>query len=309
MIAAFAPATVSNVACGFDVLGFALEQPGDVVVAAPLGRSGVEIDAVHGDDGRLPRDPGRNTAGAAARALLERLETTRGVRLTVHKGLPLESGVGSSGASAVAAVVAVNELLGRPASIEMLLACAMAGEQAGCGAMHPDNVAPALVGGFVLARSADPPDIVHLPVPEGLACAVLHPHVAIHTGAARALLGETVPLPHAVRQWANVGALVAALFQRDLALLGRSLEDLVAEPRRAGLVPGFHDIKAAALAAGALGCSLSGSGPSIFALAASLEDARRAGTAMRRALEGSAAVEADVWISPVGTRGARVLSA
>jgi homoserine kinase len=308
VIAAFAPATVSNVACGFDVLGFALEEPGDIVVAAPLGRPGVEIDAIHGDGGRLSRDPARNTAGAAAQALLDRLETTRGVRLTVHKGLPLESGVGSSGASAVASVVAVNELLGRPAAIDVLLACAMVGEKVGCGAVHPDNVAPALVGGFVLARSADPPDIVHLPVPEGLACAVLHPHVEIHTAAARALLGDTVPLRSAVRQWANVGALVAALFQRDLALLARSLEDVVAEPKRAALVPGFYDIKAAARAAGAVGCSLSGSGPSVFALAASLEHARRAGEAMRRALEASASVAADLWISPVGTSGARVVS-
>jgi homoserine kinase len=307
MIAAYAPATVSNVACGFDVLGFALDQPGDLVLAGPSDRSGVVIAAIEGDEGRLSTDPARNTAGAAALALLTRLETTRGVTLTLHKGLPLESGVGSSGASAVAAVVAVNELLGRPAPLEVLFECAMAGEQAGCGASHPDNVAPALYGGFVLARSASPPDIVQLPVPAGLACAVLHPHLRVQTGAARALLGPSVPLGDAVRQWGNLGALVASLFLGDRALLSRSLEDVIAEPKRAVLVPGFHQIKAAALAAGALGCSLSGSGPSIFALAASLDDAGLVGAAMERALTEVNPIGADLWISPVGRRGARVV--
>ena len=307
MIAAYAPATVSNVACGFDVLGFALDEPGDVVAAAAQDGPGVTIAAIHGDGGRLPLDPQRNTAGAAVQALLDRLQTTRGVSLTVHKGLPLASGVGSSGASAVAAVVAANELLGRPAPMEMLLACAMAGEQAGCGAMHPDNVAPSLYGGFVLARSATPPDIVRLPVPEGLACAVLHPQIEVQTGAARALLGDTVPLKDAVRQWGNLGGLVAALFTGDTALLSRSLEDVVAEPRRAVLVPGFFAVKAAAIEAGALGCSLSGSGPSMFALARSMTDAARVGRAMQHAFE-STGVGSDLWVSPVGTRGARVVS-
>ncbi len=307
MIAAYAPATVSNVACGFDVLGFALDEPGDVVAAAAQDGPGVTIAAIHGDGGRLPLDPQRNTAGAAVQALLDRLQTTRGVSLTVHKGLPLASGVGSSGASAVAAVVAANELLGRPAPMEMLLACAMAGEQAGCGAMHPDNVAPSLYGGFVLARSATPPDIVRLPVPEGLACAVLHPQIEVQTGAARALLGDTVPLKDAVRQWGNLGGLVAALFTGDTALLSRSLEDVVAEPRRAVLVPGFFAVKAAAIEAGALGCSLSGSGPSMFALARSMTDAARVGRAMQHAFE-STGVGSDLWVSLVGTRGARVVS-
>lgn len=308
MIAAYAPGSVSNVACGFDVLGFALDEPGDIVMAAPQDEPGVTIAAIHGDAGRLPLDPARNTAGAAVAALLHRLETTRGVTLTIHKGLPLASGIGSSGASAVAAVVAANELLGRPASLDLLLACAMAGEQAGCGAMHPDNVAPSLYGGFVLARSASPPDIVRLPVPDGLACAVLHPQVEVQTGLARALLGDDVKLRDAVRQWGNLGALVAALFRGDHALLSRSLEDVIAEPKRASLVPGFHAVKAAALAAGALGCSLSGSGPSVFALASSLDVAQGVGEAMQRAFAGESAVGADLWVSPVGHRGARIVS-
>ncbi|MEW6319749.1 MAG: homoserine kinase [Acidobacteriota bacterium] len=307
MIAAYAPATVSNVACGFDALGFALDEPGDVVAAEPADGGGVVIAAIHGDDGRLSRDPARNTAGAAVGALLRRLETTRGVALTVYKGLPLASGVGSSGASAVAAVVAANELLGRPASLDVLLECAMAGERAGCGAVHPDNVAPALYGGFVLARSIDPVEIVRLPVPEGLACAVLHPRLEVETGMARSLLGDTVPLTDAVRQWANVGALVAALFENDLSLLSRSLEDYVAEPRRAGLVPGFRAVKQAALAAGALGASLSGSGPSIFALAASIDRAHLVGEAMLSAYRAGSGADADLWVSAVGRLGARLV--
>jgi homoserine kinase len=308
MIAAYAPGSVSNVACGFDVLGFALDAPGDVVMAAPRDEPGVVIVSITGENGRLPLDPRKNTAGAAALALLRRLETTRGVALTIQKGLPLASGVGSSGASAVAAVVAINELLGRPVSLDILLECAMAGEQAGCGAMHPDNVAPSLYGGFVLARGANPPDIVRLPVPDGLACAVLHPHIEVQTGAARALLGDQVALKDAVRQWGNLGALVASLFTNDRALLSRSLEDVIAEPKRAPLVPGFFAVKAAATAAGALGCSLSGSGPSVFALAESLEIAQQVGDAMLHAFTAESAVPADLWVSLVGRQGARVIS-
>ncbi|MCC7123507.1 MAG: homoserine kinase [Acidobacteria bacterium] len=308
MIAAFAPATVSNVACGFDVLGFALDEPGDIVIAAPAEGPGVTITAIEGDGGRLSRDVTKNTAGAAVAELLARLQTTRGVALTVHKGLPLESGIGSSGASAVAAVVAVNELLERPVGTDVLLECAMAGEVAGCGAAHPDNVAPALLGGFVLARSVQPADVVRLPVPDGLACALLHPRLSVHTGTARALLGDTVPLADAVRQWGNLGALVAALFTSDRALLSRSMVDVVAEPKRAGLVPGFYAVKQAALDAGALGCSLSGSGPSIFALASSIDEARAAGAAMQRVFDAHSDVGADLHVSLVGRAGARVVT-
>lgn len=312
MIAAFAPATVSNVACGFDVLGFALETPGDIVVADSAPEPGVEIAAIEGDDGRLTREVSRNTAGAAVAALLTRLGSVRGIRLTIHKGLPLASGVGSSGASAVAAVVATNELLGRPAPLHVLFDCAMQAEIAGCGAAHPDNVAPALYGGFVLARAGALPDgrsdIIRLPVPEGLSCAVLHPHFEVETGIARALIGDTVPLEAAVRQWGNLGGLVAGLFLNDLPLIARTLEDHVAEPRRAHLVPGCDQVKHAAVAAGALGCSLSGSGPSMFALCATLDRAERVGDAMRAAFASASDAGSDVWVSPVGRRGARIVT-
>lgn len=307
MIAVYAPGSVSNVACGFDVLGFALDEPGDVVVASPQDASGVTIAAIHGDGGRLPTDPRKNTASAAVLALLQRLETTRGVALTIHKGIPLTSGIGSSGASAVAAVVAANELLGRPAPMRMLLECAMLGEQAGCGSIHPDNVTPSLHGGFILARSAQPPDIVQLPVPGGLACAVLHPHMSVETGASRQLIGDQVPLKAATQQWANMGALVAALYTSDMELLSRSLVDTIAEPKRAHLVPGFAEVKRSAIDAGALGCSLSGSGPSIFALAATIAIAQRAGEAMQRAFAAASNIGSDLWVCPVGRQGARVV--
>jgi homoserine kinase len=308
VITAFAPATVSNVGCGFDVLGFALQEPGDFVTARPLEGGGVEIALIEGDGGRLPRDPARNTAGAAAQALIRKLGTVHGVSLEIRKGMPLASGIGSSGASAVAAVVAVNELFGRPAPMDVLLSCAMEGESAGCGAAHPDNVGPALLGGFLLARSATPPDLVRLPVPDGLSCALLHPHIEVSTKSARALLGDSVPLRAAVRQWGNVGALVAGLFLNDLALISRALEDHIAEPKRAALVPGLHEVKQAASAAGALGCSLSGAGPSIFALCASLDEARRVGQAMQEAYSAATRVDSDLWVSPVGARGAYIVT-
>jgi homoserine kinase len=319
--AAFAPGTVSNVGCGFDVLGFALEQPGDVVVAIPRERAGVELLEITGDQGRLPRDVERNSASVAAERLLREVGGARaadvaqrsmaasGVGLIVRKGLPLASGIGSSGASAVAAVVAVNDALSLGASTDLLLRSAMEGERAAAGTAHPDNVAPALLGGFVLARNVDPPDVVRLPVPRGLACAVLHPALEVETRASRAVLPATVPLGDAVRQWANVGALVAALHAGDIDLLGRAMVDHIIERHRAHLVPGFARITQAALEAGAIGANLSGAGPSMFALCRSLDEAHRVGQAMRSALRTHGGVEGQVFVSRVAASGARIVNA
>src|SRR5437870_11058939 len=264
-VTAFAPATVSNVACGFDVLGFALNEPGDEVTAR-LTAGGVQIDDISGDQGRLPREAAKNTAGVAVLALLAKLEESRGIALSIRKGLPLSSGLGGSAASAVAAVVAVDRLLDARSSVETLIACALEGERIGAGSAHADNIAPAICGGFVLVRRASPPDIISLPVPAGLTAVVVHPDLEIETARARALLGDTVRLADAIRQWANLGALVHGLHRADFALIARALEDTIAEPRRASLIPGLIAIKRAAAEAGALGCSLSGSGPSLFAL-------------------------------------------
>lgn len=293
--------------CGFDVLGFALEEPGDVVVALRRDRTGVELVDVTGDAGRLSRDAAGNTASVAAAALLRACGSSAGVGLIVRKGMPLASGLGSSGASAAAAVVATNEALGLHAPMATLLRSAMEGERAACGVAHPDNVAPALLGGFVLVRALDPPDVVRLPVPHGIACAVLHPPMEVETRASRALLPHAVPLADAVRQWANVGALVAALHSGDLDLLGRSMTDRIVEPHRAHLVPAFTRIQEAAVAAGAIGCSLSGAGPSMFALCRTIADAQEAAGAMRRALREHGGLEGEAFVSHVAPEGARLV--
>src|SRR5215831_10604918 len=219
--------------------------------------SGISIDDIVGDEGRLPREAARNTAGVAAKAVLDAAGDRRGVALTIRKGLPLSSGLGGSAASAAAAVVAVAALIGAQASEDTLIKCALIGEGLGAGGAHPDNIAPAICGGFVLVRHPNPPDVVRLPVPNGLTAVVVHPDLEIETARARALLGSTVPLADSVRQWANLGAFVDALHRADFDLLSRSLEDAIAEPRRAPLVPGLDDIKRSAADAGALGCSLS----------------------------------------------------
>lgn len=304
---AFAPATVSNVACGFDVLGFALDEPGDEVTAT-LAPAGVSIASIEGDDGRLPREAARNTAGVAVLALLNRLGDPRGISLTIRKGLPLSSGLGGSAASAAAAVVAVNALLGANASRDTLIQCALEGERLGAGSAHADNIAPCVCGGFVLVRRANPPDIITLPVPEGLTAVVVHPDLEIETARARALLGDTVLLANAVRQWANLGAFVHALHTDDFDLLSRSLEDTIAEPRRAPLVPGLGVIKRAAADAGALGSSLSGSGPSLFALCRGEQIASRVAEAMAAAVRTHIGGEPQTYISRISGRGARVLS-
>jgi homoserine kinase len=307
-VTAFAPATVSNVACGFDVLGFALETPGDEVTAGFGGDIGVRIDEICGDNGRLPRDASKNTAGIAAQSLLERLGQRRGVTLTIRKGLPLASGLGGSAASAVAAVVAVDALIGAHTAVDRLLECAFEGERRGAGSAHADNIAPSLYGGFVLVRCPSPPDIVRLPIPNGLTAVVVHPDLEIETSRARALLGDRVPLTDAVRQWANLGALVDALHRSDLDLLSRSLEDTIAEPRRASLVPGLAAIKQAAMAAGALGCSLSGSGPSLFALCRDATTGTRVADAMTKEVRKQIGGEPQTYVSSISAKGARVIS-
>lgn len=305
-ISVFAPATVANVASGFDVLGFALEAPGDVVTLRRREEPGIVVSAIHGDEGRLPWDPDKNTAAVAAGAFLEAIGRPFGLEIEVQKHMPLASGLGSSAASAVAAVIGVSRLAGDPLPREALLPFTMLAEKAACGSAHADNVAPALLGGFVLVRSCDPLDVIKLPVPPGLACAVVHPHTEVRTEDARRILRKEIKLAAAIHQWGNLAALVAALYRGDLALLGRSLQDVVAEPVRSVLIPGFDAVKAAALASGALGCSISGSGPSVFALCSDRASAVPVGAAMVAAF-GEAGLPADLFLSEVNTTGPVVL--
>jgi homoserine kinase len=269
----------------------------------------VIISAITGDGGRLPRAAAANTAGAAAQTLLAHLVANCGVELEVHKRMPLGSGLGSSAASAVAAVVAVNALFGSPLSRAELLPFALAGERVSCApaAAHADNVAPALLGGFVLIRSVHPLDIVPLPTPATLTCALVHPDLEVRTADARAMLPRTVPLADAVTQWGNVAGLVAGLLRSDFELIGRSLQDVVVEPVRSRLIPSFDLVKRAALETGALGCGISGACPTVFALCDSLERANAAGEAMRAAFA-AGGLASRVYVSGINAEGARVLA-
>lgn len=319
-VRAFAPASVSNIACGFDILGFALQSesegdlgPGDIVTAHDReptagGRCPVRIVAIAGDEGRLPLEADRNTAAVAAKALVDGEAPGATVDLKIEKRMPLESGLGSSAASAVAAVVAVDALLGLELPAASLLRYALAGEILASGGPHADNLAPSLLGGLVLVRSLDPePDVVDLPVPEGLTCALVRPHAEVNTKESRAGLDRHLPLERAVTQWGNAAALVSALYRSDLELLSRALVDVVAEPVRAPGVPGFHAAKAAAIEAGALGCSLSGSGPALFALCDGRDGARQVAAAMAGAFDSSAGLNCDRLVAPLPAPGARVI--
>ncbi len=301
----FAPATVANVASGFDVLGFALEQPGDSVFLKKKCEKRVDIVSVEGDSGTLPRESDKNTASVAAAAFLNRIGFPFGLDISLFKKMPLSSGLGSSAASSVAAVYGANILAGSPFSPLELLPFTLRAEEVACGTAHADNVAPALLGGFILIRSCRPLDIIKLPVPEGLAAAVVHPHTEIKTEDARRILKKELSLTNAVRQWGNLAALVAALYSNDLELLGRSLQDVVAEPRRALLIPGFSEVKAQALKSGALGCSISGSGPSVFSLCASLSKAGVVGRKMRRTFL-KVGLDCDLYVSPINQAGPKV---
>lgn len=315
-----APATIGNIACGFDVFGMAVERPCDVVVARGTPEPGVVIERITGDEGRIPVDPARNSAGAAARAVLElaRAGATveamasdsaiapAGVAIELHKGIPLAGGMGGSASSAVAGAVAADRVIGAGLSRRQLLQCAVAGELAGSGSPAADNVAPALYGGIVLILPGRLLHVVELPVPPELRTVVVRPHLETRTQDARRVLGEHVPLKAAVTQWANTAAFAAGLYASDWDLISRSLRDVIAEPLRAGRIPGFARAKEEALARGALGLSLSGSGPSVFALCRDSETAEDVAAGIQWAFGETAALECEAYVSPVNRRGVRV---
>jgi len=302
-VTVFAPATVANLGPGLDVLGLALAAPGDRVTARLATGQGVTIAMVSGDGGALPLDPEKNTAGIAAQATLAKAGVSTGVALTLEKGMPIGSGLGSSAASAAAAAYAVNLLIGSPLrKVELVDPCLAA--EAAVSGRHADNVAPALLGGLILIRSIEPLDLVRLPVPEGLVVAVVTPHMELSTRTARAALPKDVPLASLVRNVANVGALVSACYSGDLGLLARCITDAVATPARAPLIPGCAQVMEAALDAGALGSSISGAGPSIFALCRSERSAVEIAQAMTRAFVAHG-LTARTIVSPADCPGAR----
>jgi homoserine kinase len=250
----------------------------------------------------------KNVASRAAADVLRRAGSAAGLRLWLHKQMPLASGLGSSGASSAAGAVAANEILGRPLSQRDVVLSAMEGECAASGSPHADNVAPSVMGGFVLVRSCDPLEIVQLPVPADLRIAVVHPHCQVSTADARRLVNErSYGLDAIVPNIGSVAALVAALYRADLPLLGRSIDDRIIEPLRATLIPGFSAVKHAAFGAGALGCSIAGSGPSVFAFADDDSAAQRIGAAMQAAFKSAAGLDSDLFWGHVSTDGARVI--
>jgi homoserine kinase len=301
----FAPASVANVAVGFDILGFALEKPGDEIIARFSDEPGLRIARITGAPGKkLPYEIEKNTAGCAALRLLEHLGETRlGIELEIHKKMPFGSGLGSSAASAAGAVMAVNELLKRPLEKRELLPFAVAGEQVADGAYHADNVAPSLLGGIILVRSNTELDVHRLHTPPGLYAAVLYPHVEILTKDAREVLSDQLSLKQHIEQTGNLGGLIVGLFNSDFDLIRRSLNDVVIEPQRARLIPHFHAVKEAALDQGALGSSISGAGPSIFALCDNQLTAERAGQAMQQVFN-QAGIASNLFISPINQEGA-----
>lgn len=297
----FAPASVANVACGFDILGFALDGPGDEVIARFSDKKGVHISKITG--GKLPLAAEKNTAGYAAIKFLEFIgEQDRGIELEIHKKMPFGSGLGSSAASAVGGVMAVNELLRRPLEKRALLQFAVLGESIASGAIHADNVAPSLLGGFTLVRDSCTLDVHRIHVPRGLYATVIYPKVEILTKEAREMLKTEVPLKTVTKQSANLGAFIIGMFNSDFNLIRRSLNDLIIEPQRAGLIPHFYAAKEAAFNANVLGCSISGSGPSIFALSENSLIAEQAGEAFKKIFHDNK-IPCDLFLSPINMEG------
>ncbi|MFA5816635.1 MAG: homoserine kinase [Bacteroidales bacterium] len=307
-VTAFAPATVANVSCGFDIMGFAIKGPGDKVTLSLQSDNADSPVTLSGPYGHLiPSERLKNTAGVAVNAFLK---ATGNVQLhpgiALEKNLPLGSGMGSSAASSAAAVFALNHLLGSPLSTRELIPFAMEGERIACGSAHADNVAPALLGGFVLIRSYSPLDIISITCPDELYCAVVHPHIELQTTDARRILKNDISMADVIKQSANAASFMVALSQKDYDLLGRSMHDLLAEPRRTQLIPGFDSAKQNALNAGAIGCGISGSGPSVFALCRSESTANIVAKGIQQGFL-EAGLASDTFVSPFNAPGTCII--
>jgi homoserine kinase len=305
-IKASAPATVANVSCGFDIFGFAVEAPADEVIVTLTDKPGVTIAKIIGDDGRLPLEAEKNTCGVAVLEFLKAVNSNYGAEIILYKNLPLGSGMGSSAASSAAALVAINELHGNPLTREQLLPFAMESERIACGSAHADNVAPSLLGGFVLIRGYAPLDVATIPTPANLFCTLVHPHLELKTEDSRRVLKPTIPIKDAITQWGNIAGMVVGLMKPDYGLIQRSLNDVVAEPIRSVLIPGFYKIKEEAIKAGALGCGISGSGPTIFALSTERTIAQTVGEAMQKQFD-LLQLKSDVFVSKINGEGAMIL--
>lgn len=305
-VRAYAPASIGNVSCGFDVMGMAVDAPGDEVIITLNDSGKVTIKNIEGDGGKLPLNAEENTSGVAVIEYLKAIQSKQGAEITLIKNLPLGSGMGSSAASGVAAVVAINQLMGNQLKKSELLPFVMQAEFIACGSAHADNAAPGLLGGLILIRDNHPLDIIEIPTPDELMCVLVHPHVEVKTRDARQVLRQSVPLKDAITQWGNTAALVAGMMKPDYELIGRSLQDVVAEPVRSVLIPGFYSIKAKAVEAGALGCGISGSGPTMFAFCKGEAIAQQVGAAMQKEFS-SIGLQSEMYVSGVNKEGAKII--
>lgn len=306
-IQVFAPATVANVVCGFDVLGFAVNEPGDEVIMRVTDRPGITISKITGDNGRLPLDPAKNTVSVSVQHYLKSIDRADiGLDIELHKKMPIGSGLGSSSASTVAGLFAAKALLGDETDMEKLLPFAMKGEEMACGHGHADNVAPALMGGFVLIRSYSPLDVIRLPHPKGLYCAIVFPEVDVPTREARQIIRDKIYMKDAVTQWGNIAGLVSGLFMNDMDLIGRSMKDILVEPVRSMLIPDFYRMREMAMEMGAVSFGISGSGPSVFAFTKSEEEAGQIAQKLQKHLA-AAGIGSNTYVSDINDRGPRVI--
>ncbi|KAA1245515.1 homoserine kinase [Aquimarina sp. RZ0] len=303
-IKVFAPATVANLSCGFDVLGCCLDTVGDEMIIHITSTPGVRIIKIEGAD--LPLETEKNVAGVAVQALLAEYGKEIGVEIEIFKKIKAGSGIGSSAASSAGAVWAVNHLLGTPFSTYKLVEFAMVGEKLASGNAHADNVAPALLGGFTLVRSYTPLDVIKLNNPKDLVMTVIHPQIEVKTSDSRSVIKQNVSLKQAINQWGNVGGLVAGLFTEDYDLIGRSLEDVIIEPMRSILIPEFQKVKDTAIRQGALGCGISGSGPSIFALSKSMNTAQKVAQGINEVYK-KTGLDFDIHISKINNQGVKIM--
>ena len=297
------PATVANVVCGFDCLGFALHEPNDEMTVRIIDEKIFRV--VHHDNFNLPTEVKNNVAGKSLLAMLEEIEENIGFEVEITKNIKPGSGIGSSSASAVGAAAAANKLLGDRFSRLEVAEFALAGEQLASEDRHADNIAPCLFGGFTLVRSVNPLDIIMLESPP-LFATIIHPQIEIKTSEARKILPTKIPLKSAIQAWSNVGALVAALSKGDYELISRSLEDFIVEPVRKKLIPYFDELKSESLKAGALGGGISGSGPSVFMLTENLEIARKVENSMKSIYE-QTEIGFNIYVTKINEKGVKFI--
>ncbi len=299
------PATVANVSCGFDVLGFCLDNVGDEMILRKTEEKGIRITKIEGYN--LPFEAELNVAGVSALALIKDAKPECGFEIEIYKKIKPGSGIGSSSASAAGSVWAINELLGKPYNTTQLTAFAMKGEALASGSEHADNLAPVLFGGFTLVKSLSPLQILEIPTPFELYATIIHPEIEIKTSESRAILPKEIPLKNAITQWANVGSLVHAMHTNDYNLLGQSLNDVIVEPYRSKLIPHFNAVKTESLKTGALGVGISGSGPSIFALSKGKKTAESVAEAMKNVYS-KTDINFNTYVSKINTQGIKILN-